>query len=323
MKHKKLIISVPDDEPPVLAHTHIEERLRKMGEVRIWDDRPLDPDTLVSRIADADVVVNIRTTSRFTAQVLERCPRLRIVSIYGVGVENVDLEAASRLGIAVCNTPGYSGVAVAEMALALALAVARRIIANDRSIRGGAWARGYGTQLHGKTLGVVGTGYIGRQMLVLGKAIGMKVLAWTWNPSPARMREYGMEFVSLEELLTESDVVSLHLRQTPESVGLIGERQLAMMKATAILVNTSRGPIVDEQALVKALREKRIAGAGIDVFGHEPLPKGHPLTQLDNTVLSPHVAAMTPETTLGGLDMSVDNIENFLSGHPTNIVNHV
>lgn len=316
-----LIISVPDDEPTVLARTHVEERLRRIGEVRIWDDRPLDPDTLVQRIGDADVVVNIRATSRFTFGVLKRCPRLKIISIYGVGVDNVDLKAASRLGITVCNTPGYSAVAVAEMALALALAVARRIVINDRSIRGGGWARGYGAQLHGKTLGVVGTGNIGQQMVRVGKGIGMKVIAWTFNASPERAREYGVEFVPLDDLLRQSDVVSLHLTMTPQSKGLIGARELALMKPTAILVNTARGPMVDEAALVQALQENRIAGAGIDVFDKEPLPEGHPLAELDNVVLSPHVAAMTPETTLGGLDMAVDNIEAFLSGRPTHVVN--
>jgi D-3-phosphoglycerate dehydrogenase len=316
-----VIISVPDDEPPVLAGTHVEERLRRIGEVRIWDDRPLDPDTLVQRIGDADVVVNIRATSRFTSGVLERCPRLKVVSIYGVGVDNADLEAASRLGIAVCNTPGYSAVAVAEMSLALALAVARRIVTNDRSIRGGGWARGYGAQLCGKTLGVIGTGNIGQQMVRVGKGMGMNVIAWTFNASSQRAKEYGIEFVPLDDLLRRSDVVSLHLTMTPQSNGLIGARELALMKPTAILVNTARGPMVDEAALVRALQEHRIAGAGIDVFDHEPLPKDHPLATLDNVVLSPHVAAMTPETTLGGLDMAVDNIEEFLAGRPAHVVN--
>lgn len=321
VNEKQLVISVPDDEPPVLAGTHVEERLRRIGEVRIWGDRPLDPDTLVERIAGAEVVVNIRSTSEFTAGVMERCPRLKVISIYGVGVDNADLEAASRLGIAVCNTPGYSSVSAAEMSLALMLAVARRIVSNDRSIRGGGWARGYGTQLHGKTLGVVGTGSIGRQMIRLGKAVGMQVLAWTLHPSPERARRYGVRFVSLDELLAGSDVVSLHLVLSPQSMGLIGERELSLMKPTAILVNTARGPMVDEEALVRALEEGRIAGAGLDVFCDEPLPPGHPLTRMDNVVLSPHVAAMTPEATLAGLEMAVDNVESFLAGRPTNVVN--
>jgi len=201
------------------------------------------------------------------------------------------------------------------------LAVARRIVSNDRSIRGGGWARGYGTQLHGKTLGVVGTGSIGRQMIGLGKAIGMQVLAWTLHPSPERARRYGVRFVSLDELLAGSDVVSLHLVLSPQSTGLIGERELSLMKPTAILVNTARGPMVDEEALVRALEEGRIAGAGLDVFCDEPLPPGHPLTRMDNVVLSPHVAAMTPEATLAGLEMAVDNVESFLAGRPTNVVN--
>jgi D-3-phosphoglycerate dehydrogenase len=315
------IISVPDDEPPVLAGTHVEEHLRRIGDVHIWDDRPVDADALVERIRDADVVVNIRSTCLFTSEVLERCPKLKIVSIYGIGVDNVDLDAASRLGIAVCNTPGYSSAAVAELALGLMLAVGRRIVTNDRNIRGGGWATGYGTQLHGKTLGVVGTGAIGQQMIRVGKSIGMKVLAWTLHPSPERAQEYGVEFVPLDGLLSQSDVVSLHLVLSPETTGLIGERELSLMKSNAILVNTARGPMVDEKALVQALREGRIGGAGLDVFELEPLPPGHPLIEMDNVVLSPHTAAMTPETTLGGLDMAVDNVENFLAGNPSNVVN--
>lgn len=317
----RLLISVPDDEPPVLAGTHLEERLRRMGEVRIWDDRPLDSDALVERIQDAQVVVNIRATSRFTAEVMERCPELKLISIYGVGVDNTDLEAASRLGVTVCNTPGYSGVAVAEMALALALAVSRRIVQNDRDIRGGGWARGYGAQLHGKTLGVVGTGATGQQMIRLGRAVGMKVIAWTLHPTPERAREYGVEFLPLEELLRRADVVSLHLVLSPQTTGLIGERELSLMKANAILVNTARGPMVDEEALVEALTKGSIAGAGIDVFAEEPLPPDHPLKGLENVVLSPHVGAMTPETTLYGLEMAVDNVAAFLAGRPVNVAN--
>jgi len=318
---ENIIISVPDDEPPVLAGTHVEEHLRRIGEVRIWDDRPSDADALVERIRDSDVVVNIRSTCVFTSEVLERCPKLKIVSIYGIGVDNVDLDAASRLGIAICNTPGYSSAAVAELALGLMLAVSRRIVTNDRNIRGGGWATGYGTQLHGKTLGVVGTGSIGRQMIRVARGIGMEVLAWTFHPTPQKAREYGVEFVPLDDLLSQSDVVSLHLILSSATTSLIGERELSLMKSNAILVNTARGPMVDEEALVEALQEGRIGGAGLDVFEREPLPPGHPLIEMDNVVLSPHTAAMTLETTLGGLDMAVDNVERFLAGSPSNVVN--
>lgn len=314
------VIVVPDDEPPVLTGTELEERLRSIGELRIFGSRALSDEKLSMRIADADVVVNIRSTSRFTRSVLRACRKLRIISIYGVGYDNVDLEAAGELGITVTNTPGYSAAAVAEMALTLMLAVARRVVWNDRSVRQGGWARGYGMQLHGKVLGVVGTGSIGRRVIEVGKALGMRVVAWTFHPLPQRAVELGVEFVTLDELLRQSDVVSVHVLGSAEAEGLIGERQLALMKPTGILVNTARGSIVDEGALVEALRQGALAGAGLDVYESEPLPVDHPFRSMDNVVLSPHVAAMTPETTLCGLAMAVDNVVSFLEGRPMNVV---
>jgi D-3-phosphoglycerate dehydrogenase len=321
-EEKADFIVVPDDQPPVLSGTHLEPRLKQLARnVRIYSqDRPLDTQSVLQRIKDAEVVINIRASTRFSRDVLVQCPKLKLVSVWGIGYDNIDTAACKELGITVTNTPGYASIGVAEHALALMLAVARQLVTNDRAIREGRWARGWLTQLHSKTLGVVGTGPIGQQMVRLGKGIGMKVIAWTFHPSPQRAREYGVEFVSLEELLRQSDVVSLHVPLTKDTEKLVGREQLAFMRPNAILVNTARGPVVDEQALYEFLRDKRIAGAGIDVFGTEPLPKGHPFTTLDNLVLSPHVAPMSPETTLAGIAMSLDNIENFLKGEPTHVV---
>ncbi len=315
------LIVVPDDEPVVLAGTYLEPRLRQMGQVVFYDTRPKDAQGLVERIRDADVVVNIRSSVIFSDQVLQQCPKLKLISVYGVGYDNVDTQAASRLGIAVTNTPGYSAIAVSEMTVGLMLAVAKNLARNDRDVRQDRWARGYGMQLAGKTLGVIGVGDIGRRVVQLGKALGMRVVAWTRNATPERARELGADFVSLEDLLKQSDVVTLHLRLTPETKGFLGRRELELMKPSAILINTARGAIVDEDALIDMLKKGRLAGAGIDVFGTEPLPPGHPFKQLDNVVLSPHVAAMAPETTLKGLEMAVDNVENFLQGRPTHVVN--
>jgi len=315
------IIVVPDDEPPVLTGTFEEERLRQLGEVRIYHSRALGDEELLSRIAEADIVYNIRSTSIFSRNVMKKCPRLKLIAIYGVGYDNVDVSAASEMGITVANTPGYSTIAVSEMSLSLMLAVAHKIVQSDRNIRTGGWARGYSSQLYGKTLGVVGTGNVGQRMIQLGKAIGMKVIAWTLHPSPERATEYGVEFVTLEELMRQSDVVSIHVLGVPQTDKLIGKCELALMKPSAILINTARGSVVDEIALVEALQSGMIAGAGLDVFANEPLPPGHPLRSIENVVLSPHTAAMVPEATLAGLAMAVDNVANFLLGHPTNIVN--
>jgi D-3-phosphoglycerate dehydrogenase len=188
------------------------------------------------------------------------------------------------------------------------LAVARRIVQLDADTRGGKWPRGQVTQLRGKTLGIVGLGAVGREFARLGVGIGMRVIAWTIHPNPA----LGFPLVSFEELLRSSDVLSIHLRLSPDTKGLIGWPQIEMMKPSAILINTARGAIVDEAELVKALSSRRIAGAGLDVFDVEPLPLYHPLTVLDNAVLTPHSAGITPEAVEAGLQMAVQNIWDFL-----------
>jgi D-3-phosphoglycerate dehydrogenase len=313
-------IVVPDDEPPVFAGTVEETRLKELGEVCIYDSRALSDEELLHRIADADIVVNIRATSIFSRDVMKNCPKLKLISIYGVGFDNVDIRAASDFKITVTNTPGYSAVAVSEMSLALMLAVGRKIAQNDRTLRAGGWARGYALQLSGKTLGVIGTGSIGQRMIQLGKSIGMKVIAWTFSSSPERSARCGVEFVALDELLRQSDVVSIHVLGSPQTNNLISKHELMLMKPAAILINTARGSIVNEQDLVEALTNGVIAGAGLDVFAQEPLPPDHPLRNLDNAVLSPHTAAMVPEATLAGLAMAVDNVIHFLQGNATNAV---
>jgi D-3-phosphoglycerate dehydrogenase / 2-oxoglutarate reductase len=196
------------------------------------------------------------------------------------------------------------------------LAVARGIPGQDAAVRGGSWPRGQGIELYGKTLGLIGLGAIGRRFAQLAQAIGMRVIAWTMHPNPA----LGFELVEFEHLLRVSDVVSLHVRLSPDTQGLIGEREFGLMKPTAILVNTARGAIVHEAALIDALSTRRIAGAGLDVFSTEPLPPGHALTKLSNVVMTPHSAGITPEALEAGLQMAVANVLNFLAGSSTNAV---
>ena len=315
------LLVVPDDEPPVLAGSPLETRARALADETQWHtSRTTISAELIERIKDADTVINIRSAIPFPREVLEACPRLKLLSVWGTGVDHVDLVAAEELGVTVSNTPGYGAPYVSEHALALALAVSRRIVQSDRRIREGGWTEGFIDELYNKTLGVVGTGAIGRRMIQLGQGIGMKVVAWTFNPTPERAREYGVEFLELGELLRQSDVVSLHVALTPDSEGLIGEEQLALMKPTAFLINVARGAVVDEAALVDALQERRIAGAGLDVFEVEPLSPGHPLTRLDNVVLSPHAGSMAYNGTMRGLEMSIENLEQFAAGSPVNVV---
>ena len=315
------LLVVPDDEPPVLAGTSYEERARGLAVETRWHfDRPADDGDTISRLAEADAVVNIRSSVRFPREVLEGCPRLRILSVWGTGVDHVDLAAAEELGITVCTTPGYGAPYVAEHALTLALAVSRQIVSNDQYIRGGGWTRGFIDELYGKTLGVVGTGAIGQRMVQLGRGIGMNVIAWTPNATAERAASYGVEFVELEDLFGRADVVSLHLALTPSGAKMIGGELLGLMKPTAILVNTARGGVVDEEALVEVLSQGKIAGAGLDVFEAEPLAAGHPLTELDNVTLSAHVGGMAYNGTMRGSEMSIENLEAFAAGSPICVV---
>jgi D-3-phosphoglycerate dehydrogenase len=312
-------IVIPDDEPAVLVPSQAYRKLDG-HHVRAYDTRPETPDDLVARIRDAEVVINIRSSCRFDKAVLEACPSLRMISIWGTGTDNVDLQGAAERGVRVTNTPAVAKNAVAEHTLMLMLAAGRRIIEVDRRVRLGEWPRAMITELHGKTLGLIGLGAIGTQVARLGKGIGMNVVAWTFHPSDELAAEIGFEFVSLDQLLRLSDVVSVHVRQSGETTGMISTEQFEMMKSTAIFINTARGAIVNERALVAALRSGAIAAAGLDVFGTEPLDSATPFSDLSNVVLTPHSAGISPETTEAGLAMAVDNVLDFLAGTPSHVV---
>jgi D-3-phosphoglycerate dehydrogenase len=310
------LVVIPDDAPPVMAASAAYTAFRTEHRVILFDSLPGAEETLVDRIRDAGVVVNIRSSVRFTEPVFGACPQLRMISIWGTGTDNIDLAAAAGRGIVVTNTPGVAAASIAEHTLALTFAVARRLVSLDARTRAGEWARGEMVQLAGKTLGVIGLGAIGRRVARLGEALGMRVITWTFHP------ENSPEFahVPLDQLLAESDVVSLHLRLSERTNRFLGREQLARMKPSAIFVNTARGAILDEAALVETLAAGRIAGAGLDVFEMEPLPAGHPLKQLSNVVLTPHCAGITPEVLEAGLAMALDNVRAFLAGRPQNVV---
>jgi phosphoglycerate dehydrogenase-like enzyme len=309
-------VVVPDDWPPVLGANAGFGRLCEWADVQYFDTLPGSQGRLIERIRNADVVINIRASSKFTEEVFQHCSHLRLVSLWGTGTDNIDLPAAEKYGVTITNTPGVSAYSVAEHALALMLAVARRIPEQDAATRVGAWPRGQGIELRSKTLGILGLGSIGRRMAELGTALGMNVIAWTVHPNPA----LGVELVEFEQLLSSSDVVSIHLRLSQQTRGIIGAREFRLMKNSAILVNSARGAIVQEEPLVEALRTKKIAGAGLDVFTTEPLPAGHVLTQLSNVVLTPHLAGITPEALEAGLQLAIANVWDFLKGTPANVV---
>ena len=306
------MIVVPDDFPSVFEGSAAHERARALGELRVYTERGADDEAeLARRIGSARVAVNIRAHACFTETVFRACPDLELISIWGVGTDNIDLAAAARHGITVCNTPGANAYAVAEHAITLLLAVARKIPQIDREMRGGAWPREMLTQVYGKTLGVFGTGSIGARAAELARGLGMEVLTWSARRDTAAARD---------DILRRADFVTLHVRLTPETRGFIAEREFALMKPGAILINTGRGALVDRDALLSALTTGRIAGAGLDVFHDEPLKLGDTLLNCSNTVLSPHNAGQTPEVRRDGLLRAIENVENFLAGKPTNVV---
>ncbi len=317
---KRPTVVVPDDYPPVLGPSAAFKTLMAGADVTHHDSLPASTQVLLERIAGAEAVLNIRSSIDFGEDVFATCPELRVLSLWGTGTDHVDLSAAREHGVVVTNTPGVSAVAMAEHALALMLAVARDIPRIDAKTRKGAWPRGFVTQLHGKTLGVVGLGAIGLQTARIAKGIGMRVIAWTRTPGDKPLAELGIELVELEDLYRQSDVVSLHVRLTPETSGMVGRQQLAAMKPTSILVNTARGAVVDEAALVEALRGETIRGAGLDVFEQEPMPENHPLASLPNVVLTPHSGGVTAEALETGLRLAVDNVFAAMRGKPMNRV---
>ena len=312
MSTSEALIVVPDDFPPVFEGSAAHESAKKLAALRVYGERGADDASeLARRIGGAKVAVNIRAYAPFTDAVFAACPNLRLVSIWGVGTDHIDLESAARRGVTVCNTPGANAIAVGEHAMALMLAVARKMPQIDRDMRTGAWPREMLGQLYGKTLGVMGTGAIGSHVAKLARAFGMTVLEWSARRNSAAERD---------EILRHADFVSLHLRLTPQSRGFIGAREFALMKPAAILINTGRGALVDRDALHEALAGQRIAGAGLDVFHDEPLKAGDPILGFANTVLSPHNAGQTPEVRRDGLLLTIANVELFLAGKPQNVV---
>jgi phosphoglycerate dehydrogenase-like enzyme len=310
------VISVPDDAPPVLASSEAWKQLEARAAVRRYGTLPHSAAELIERIAQAEVVLNIRSSVRFTQEVFAACPALRMISVWGTGTDHIDLAAASAGGVTISNTPGVAAASVAEHTLALLLAAARRIPQMDLAMRQGQWPRGQSFDLRGKICGVIGLGAIGREFARLAGGIGMLVIGW--SPHPKGLP--GVEPVELDQLYRTSDVVSLHLRLSEATRGFLGAAEFGLMKPGAIVVNTARGGIVDEGAMVEALANGRLGGAALDVFAAEPLPAGHPLTTLPNVVLTPHCAGISPDVVEAGLQMAVENIWAFLAGDPQNRV---
>ncbi len=282
----------------------------------------LEGEVLVDRLRNYEIIVAMRERTRFDEALLRQLPNLRLLVTTAMVNAAIDVAAADRLGIVVSGTRGVVGPA-AEHTWALLLALARKIPEEVTNFRagGGTWQLTVGSGLAGKTLGVAGIGKLGTLDAGYGRAFGMNVLGWSKNNTPERSRGIGVGFApSLDELLTQSDVVSLHLMLTPETKGIIGRRELSLMKPGAVLVNTARGPLVDEGALIRALREGSIGGAALDVFDTEPLPADHPFRTLPNVVATPHLGYVTEETYRIYYGDAVESISAWLAGSPIRVL---
>jgi len=302
-------------------------RLQAAAEVDVWpEESPPPHDELVRRAADADALLTM-LSDRIDAAVLDAGRRLRVVANMAVGYDNVDVPAATARGILVTNTPGVLTETTADLAWALLLAAARRVAEGDRLTRTGGWKAWHpsfllGRDVHGATLGIVGLGQIGLAVARRARGFDMRLLYHSRTRRPEAESELGLEFVELEQLLKESDFVSLHVFLSPQTRHLIGERELALMKPTAVLVNTTRGPVVDQRALYRALKERRIAAAGLDVAEEEPIPLDDPLLTLDNVTITPHVGSASVATRGKMAAMAVENVLAVLRGEqPPNCVN--
>jgi len=306
-------IAVLDDYQQVALSLPYWAELAGRASVDVYRDTLSDDGALARRLGRYEIIVPIRERTRFSASLFERLSSLELLALTGRNSGHVDVEAATAHGILVTETEG-SGASAIEHTMALLLAVVRRIPQEDRAMRQGGWQTGLAVELSGKTLGIVGLGRIGSRIAAFGKFLGMQVLAWGPTLDEERAAAAGVRRVSLDELFRESDVVSIHLRLSERTRHIITSRQLSLMKPTAYLINTARGPLIEEEALVAALQANRIAGAALDVYDVEPLPKEHPLRSCENAVLSPHMGFVSRDAYHLFFSQAVEAIDQYLQG---------
>jgi phosphoglycerate dehydrogenase-like enzyme len=272
----------------------------------------------------AEITVLVNDVMYATPALIDRLPNLKVISFAGTGVwDRVDVAHATKRGIAVCNVPGWGNDSIAEFTFALLLALTRKLFTANAVARRPEWKveECYGLQLHGKTIGLIGLGNVGQRVAEIAEGFGLRVLCYTRRPDAPRRTKARVEFVSLDELLRRSDFLSLHALLTDETRGMIGARELDLLPEGAIVINTARGALLDTDALVAALKRGRLRGAGLDVFDHEPLPKHHPLKELDNVILAPHAAGLTDTAAYNLFARSLANADAFAAGDPVNVVN--
>ena len=295
-------------------------QLPKGCELLFFQDHVDNEDELVARLKEFQVVMGMRERTAFPRSLLERLPELRLLITTGARNAVFDEVAATELGITICGTQG-AGEGPTELTWGLIIGLLRHIPQEDQRTRQGKWGTEIGVGLKGKTLGLLGLGHIGSLMARVANAFDMKVIAWSQNLTPARAADCDVTYVGKYTLFQDSDIVSIHVRLSDRTKGLVGAKELAMMKPTSYLVNISRGPIVDEAALINALKGEVIAGAALDTFDIEPLPVGHPFLQLSNTIIAPHNGYVTEESYRAFYGGVLEDIRAFASGEAIRVVN--
>ncbi|SDC39371.1 D-2-hydroxyacid dehydrogenase family protein [Belnapia rosea] len=312
-------LAILDDYQGVALTRGPWDRLPEGLTIEVFRETVTDPEALVARLAPFDAILMMRERTPFPRALLERLPNLRLLVTTGARNRSIDLEAAAERGVTVCGTPGFGNPTV-DLTWGLILSLMRRIPEQQASLRAGGWqiapGGSVGVTLEGKVLGLVGLGNLGARVAKVGAAFGMEILAWSQNLTAERAEAAGARLVDKARLMAEADVISLHLVLSDRSRGIVGAADIARMKRSAMIVNTSRGPLIEQEALIAALAEGRIAGAGIDVFDQEPLPPGHPLLAAPNTVLTPHLGYVTEENYAQYFLGAVEAVQAFIAGQP-------
>jgi len=304
-------IAVLDDYQNAALESADWSVLYQRADITVFQDHLADPEAVIERLMPFDVICVMRERSPLPRNIIERLPNLKLIASTGAGNASIDVAAASERGIAVVHT-GYRSDPAIEFTWALILASVRHIVTESNSVRSGGWQKTVGTDLRGKTLGVLGLGRIGSEVARIGRAFGMNLIAWSQNMTAQAAEAAGATLVSKNQLFEQADILTIHLVLSSRTRGLIGAAELARMKPTARLINTSRGPIVEEQALISVLKKKQIAGAAIDVFDVEPLPPDHPFRALDNILATPHIAYVSQGLYKTFYEDTVSNIREWL-----------
>ncbi|MGY2187647.1 Glycerate dehydrogenase [compost metagenome] len=312
-------IAVIDDWQDVARNVVDWSLLEDIGQVSFIHDYPADNEALAQRLGDFEVICVMRERTRFDAELLGRLPKLKLLVTGGMRNFALDLNAAKALGIQVCGTDSYKHAAP-ELTWALIMAATRNLVVEANALRAGQWQQGLGGDLHGKTLAILGLGSIGQRVAQFGQVFGMRVIAWSENLTAERAEQVGVTYVSKQELFEQADVLSVHLVLSDRSRGLVNAEALSWMKPTALLVNTARGPIVDEAALIKALQKQRLAGAALDVFEVEPLPPHHPFRTLDNVLATPHVGYVSQQNYHLFFSQMIEDIKAWSAGEPIRVL---